>query len=159
MAFQLPKESRDYFRHLLRRSNDAARFDTFFDFYYLCLIVGLDRQAIAKDSDLESEKFVERYPSDYQNQADVIAGLLISAELCRKDIEKDNRSSIEKEILRLLDHQSSTRLSEEGMRLLNLYSAWGFKVIRERIVPPQTLEEFLALYHHDVWDSNVQSAT
>ena len=152
MPFQLPKESRDYFKHLLKRSDGGARFDTLFDQYYFCLMVGLNRKGLAADSDIEPDKFVEGYPSDYQNQADVIAGLLINAELSRKSIEKDDRSSIEQEMLRILDQNSPTRLSEEGMRLLNLYAATGFKVIREGITPPQNLEEFLVLYH-GLWPS------
>lgn len=156
MAFQLPKESRDYFKYLLKRSDGGSRFDTLFDEYYLCLMVGLDRKTLGKPDDLEADKFIERYPSDYQSQADIIAGLLISAELHRKAIEKNDRSSIEKEMLRLLDHQSPTRLSEEGLSTLNLYAGAGFRLIREEITTPQNLEEFLVLYH-DLWSRGAQA--
>jgi hypothetical protein len=150
MAFQLPKDSREYFKHLLRRSDRGACFDALFDVYYFCVMVGLDKKKLGNDSDLETDKFVEGYISDYQNQADIIAGLLINAELCRKGIEKDDRNSIEQEMLRILDHRSPTRLSEEGMRSLNQYAAAGFRFIREELVPPQNLEEFLVLYH-GIW--------
>lgn len=152
MAFQLPKESREYFKHLFKRSDGGARFDTLFDQYYFCLMVGLNRKTLGEEAGMEADKFVEGYPSDYQNQADIIAGLLINAELFRKGIEKDDRSSIEREMLRILDDHSPTRLSEEGMRLLNLYAVEGFKAIREGITPPQNLEEFLVLYHR-LWPS------
>jgi hypothetical protein len=158
MAFQLPKESREYFKLLLKRSDGGARFDTLFDLYYFCLMVGLNRKTLSADSDLEADKFIEGYPSDYQNQADVIAGLLINAELSRKGIEKDDRASIEREMLRILDQNSPTRLSEEGMGLLNLYAGTGFRVIREAITPPQNLEEFLVLYYR-LWPSEEPSAT
>jgi len=105
-------------------------------------MAGLDNETLGNEGEVEADKFIERYPTDYQNQPDFIAGLLISAEVSRKSIEKDDRSSIEKEMLRVLDHQSPTRLSEEGMRPLNLYAA-GFKTIREEILPPQRLEDFL----------------
>lgn len=156
MSFQLPKESRDYFKYLLKRSDGGACFNTLFDLYYFCLMVGLKRKNLGLESDLEGDKFVDRYISDYQNQADLIAGLLINAELTRKGIEKDDRSSIEKEMLRLLDHQSPSRLSEEAINVLNLYAAEGFKAIREEIVPPQTLEEFLVLYYR-IWASGEES--
>src|SRR4051794_20558892 len=75
-GFQAPKDSRDYFRNLLKRSDSGgARLDTLFDQYYLCLMVGLDRRVLGRDDDLESDRFIERYPTDYQSQADVIAGL------------------------------------------------------------------------------------
>lgn len=158
-GFQAPKDSRDYFRHLLKRSDGGgARLDTLFDQYYLCLMVGLDRRVLGRDDELESDRFIERYPSDYQNQADVIAGLLINAELHRKDIHKEDRSTIEREMLTLLDHQSSTRLSDEGMQLLNRYAAAGFKAIRDEILPPQSLEEFLVFYHA-LWAEQSASAS
>jgi len=155
MAFQLPKESRDYFKHVLKRSDGGARFDTLFDQYYFCLMIGLDRKALASEDDLEPDRFIERYPGDYQPQADIIAGLLINAELARKGIEKDDRASIEQEMLRILDSQSPSRLSDDGMKLLNLYAAYGFKAIREEITPPQSLEEFLVWYERLWAPSNV----
>ena len=112
------KESREYFKYLLKRSDGGACFNTHFDLYYFCLMVGLKRKNLGLSLDLEGDKFVDRYVSDYQNQADLIAGLLINAELTRKGIEKDDRSSIEKEMLRLLDHQSPSRLSEEAISVL-----------------------------------------
>jgi hypothetical protein len=146
MGFQLPKESRDYFKHVIKRSDGGARFDTLFDQYYFCLMIGLDRKVLSSEDELEPDRFIERYPGDYQPQADIIAGLLINAELARKGIEKNDRASIEQEMLRILDHQSPSRLSEEGMKLLNLYAVDGFKFIREEISPPQSLEEFLVFY-------------
>jgi len=159
MAFQLPRESRDYFKLLVKRSDGGARFDTLFDQYYFCLMIGLSKKELSAESDVESDKFVDGYPSDYQSHADVIAGLLINAELFRKGIEKNDRSSIEKEMLRLLDQNSPTRLSEEGIRLLNLYAGTGFRVIREAITPPQNLEEFLVLYHRLWPKEEANSAT
>ena len=156
MAFQLPKESREYFKFLLKRSDGGARFDTLFDLYYFCLMIGLSRKTLGAESDLEPDKFVEGYPSDFQSHADVIAGLLINAELSRKGLEKDDRSSIEQEMLHILDQNSPTRLSESGIGLLNLYAGTGFRVIREEIPIPQNLEEFLPLYHR-LWPSEEPS--
>jgi hypothetical protein len=157
MGFQLPKESREYFKHLFKRSDGGARLDILFDQYYFCLMVGLHKKTLGTEAELEGDKFIERYPTDYQDQADVIAGLLINAELYRKGIEKDDRASIEQEMLRLLDNQSASRLSEEGMRLLNLYGVAGFKEIRQEIVPPQNLEEFFVLYYR-LWSRKDESA-
>jgi hypothetical protein len=158
MGFQLPKDSREYFKQVIKRADGGARFDTLFDQYYFCLMIGLDRKVLSPEDELEPDRFIERYPGDYQPQADIVAGLLINAELERKGIEKDDRTSIEQEMLRVLDHQSPSRLSDEGMRLLNLYAAYGFKVIREEISsPPQTLEEFLVFYER-LWSQNEQGA-
>lgn len=148
MDFKLPKDCRDYFKLLFKRGDGGARFDTLFDQYYFCLMVGLDKKVLLSEHHLEPDRFIDAYPGDYQSQADVIAGLLISAELVRKGIEKDDRASIEHEMLRILDNNSATRLSEEGMKLLNQYAAYGFSTLRQEILPPQSLEEFLVMYHN-----------
>ena len=54
---------------------------------------------------------------------------------------------IEREMVRLLNPTSPTRLSEEGNTLLNLYAAEGFKLIQERMMAPAGLEEFLVAYY------------
>lgn len=158
MDFKLPKESRDYFKYLVKRGDGGARFDMLFDQYYFCLMIGLNRKTLLSDEHLEPDRFIDAYPGDYQPQADLIAGLLISAELERKGIEKDDRASIEQEMLLVLDHQSPTRLSEQGMKILNQYAAYGFSVIREQILLPQSLEEFLVLYHN-LWNPTDTLAT
>jgi hypothetical protein len=153
MDFKLPRDCRDYFKQLFKRGDGGARFDTLFDQYYFCLMVGLDRKSLLPEENLEPDRFIDAYPGDYQSQADVVAGLLISAELVRKGIERDDRGSIEQEMLRILDHKSPTRLSEDGMKLLNQYAAYGFSVLRQEILPPQSLEEFLVMYHN-LWKGN-----
>ena len=149
-GFVLPKDARDFFKHVLKRTEGGAKLDTMFDAYYLCVVAGLDRRLLGRAEDLEGDRFIEKYPTDYQAQADVLAGLLINAELERKGIDGDDRGTIEQEMLLLLDSQSPTRLSEKGMELLNLYAASGFKSIQADLVPPQSLEEFLVFYH-DYW--------
>lgn len=146
MSFIMPTGARDFFK-LIESRREAPKFDSMFDYYYLCLMIGLDSRLLAsEDSDLESAEFVKAYPADYHAQADLVAGLLIDAELDRKGINPEDRESIEQEMLRLLDLQSATRLSDEGMRLLNRYAAEGFKLLRDRVLQPQNLEDFLVAY-------------
>lgn len=150
MSFVFPKNARGYFRPVDEARSGAARFDSMFDQYYLCLMMGLDARRLGGDEDMESDKFYDTYPKEFQSQADIIAGLLIDAELDRQGIQPDDRASMEREMVRLLDPQSPVKLSEEGIRLLNRYAAAGFKVIRDQIIAPHSLEDFLIAYH-DAW--------
>lgn len=155
MSFRFPIGARSYFSQIENAPQGRARFDTMFDQFYLCLIVGLDRLKLAIEDDVEADRFIERYPSQFQPQSYIIAGLLVNAELERKAIAREDRNSIEGEMLSLLDHQSPTHLSEAALGLLNRYAAEGFKTIRERIPQPQSLEEFLVAYH-DIWQDPSQ---
>ena len=73
----------------------------------------------------------------------MIAALLIDAEIERKGILPTDKKSIEKLMLQLINHQSHTKLSSEGIDLLNLYAAGGFNRIRENIDATSELEVFL----------------
>ena len=149
MSFVLSNSAREFFK-LIERQRDGVTKFIMFDQYYCCLMVGLDLRRLADLGDLDGEVFLNTYPEDYRGQADVIAGLLIDAELNRKGILNEDKASIELEMIRLLDPRSQTRLSNDGNELLNLYAAEGFKAVRDRMFRPATLEEFLVGYH-DYW--------
>jgi hypothetical protein len=118
-----------------------------FDAYYCCLMAGLGARTVGLPEDLEADVFVNGYPDDFKGQADIIAGLLLDAELDRKGIQPEDRASIEREMVKLVDPTSPTRLNGEGNKLLNLYAAAGFALIQEKMMPPATIEEFLIAYH------------
>jgi hypothetical protein len=147
VSFVFPRGARDFFKAVDKQREGPTKF-IMFDQYYCCLMAGFDTRQLGDAEDLENEVFINAYPEDYRAQADIIAGLLIDAELDRRGIEPEDRASIEHEMIRLLDPASATRLNSEGNELLNLYAARGFKVIRERTMPPSGLAEFIVAYHN-----------
>lgn len=146
MSFIFPKGARDFFKGIDKQREGGHKF-IMFDQYYCCLLAGVESRRIGSEEDLEGEPFINAYPEDYRSQADIIAGLLIDAELDRKAIASEDKASIEQEMVRLLNPTSPTRLSEEGNRLLNLYAAEGFRLVHDRMMPPASIEEFLVAYH------------
>lgn len=147
MSFFFPKGARGYFKLIDTLPTGRPKFGLMFDKFYLCLIVGLDARELGLEDELEDDRFIEGYPNEYQNQAELIAGLLIDAEMDRRRISSEDRVSIERLMIDLLDPQSGTRLSAEGLKLLNRYAAHGFSMIRDRIAQPDTLENFLVGYY------------
>jgi hypothetical protein len=131
-------------------SRDQAERFLMFDCYYSCLLIGLDRRRQGRPDQLEPTDFTRAYPDDYKGQAELIAGLLVEAELSRQDIDPEDRESIESEMVRLLDLKSATRLSVEGDRLLNLYAAAGFEALEATIPAPDNVEDFLVAYNR-IW--------
>ncbi|RWO22201.1 hypothetical protein [Mesorhizobium sp.] len=159
MSFVLPANLRTFFgfdgaRPFARSSGPkreaAARF-LMFDAYYCCLLLGLDARRLGDETNLESDKFIDGYPDSFKGQAELIAGLLVDAELGRLEIGPDDRDDIEREMVRLLDLTSVTRLSTAGDNLLNRYAVTGFDRLRDAMLPPDNLEDFLVGYH-ELWD-------
>jgi len=162
MAFKLHSRARTWFdivdtrafaRSLDPAQREAAPRFLMFDAFYCCLLVGLDGGRQGRATDLEPTDFFRGYPESYRGQAELIAGLLVDAELRRQDILPDDKESIEAEMVRLLDLKSQTRLSPDGDELLNLYAAAGFQRMDDRMPAPNTLEDFLVGYHR-LWSAN-----
>lgn len=145
MSFRRPKPAGTFFRVLLQSGSNG--FDNEFDAYYFCVMVGLDLRTIGAEEDVGDE-FVRDYVQNFQHYSDLIAGLLIDAELERARIESSDRNSVEKKVVELLDPSSATKLSPTGHALLNRYAVSGFNALRDDFVsPPQTAEDFLITYH------------
>ncbi|ANV74209.1 hypothetical protein PDQ36_27660 [Bacillus cereus] len=144
MGFKLPKEARNYFKLIDQKDN---KFKTLFDKYYLCLMVGLCNEKLGKQDEYESADFVEGYPQVYADKAPLITGLLINAEMERQGINSEHRPSVEGLILQLIDNDSTIKLSEKGLELLNSYAAGGMNIIRDSIPKTSELETFLVHYH------------
>lgn len=160
MSFVLHNRLRSWFgiRDGRAFASNAAQRDSsvrflMFDAFYCCLMVGLDGRRYGRADQLESTAFINGYPEDFRGQAELIAGLLVDAELERQAILPNDKKSIEQEMVRLLDLKSATRLSAKGDNLLNLYAAAGFEKLDELLVPPDNVEDFMVAYH-DLWSSN-----
>ncbi|MDP2450747.1 MAG: hypothetical protein Q8M93_04740 [Polaromonas sp.] len=151
MSFHFPKEGRIFFKALIgARETGAARF-LMFDAYYACLMIGLDARKLGQEDEIEGEPFLPGYPDVFQSQSDIIAGLLIDAELDRKAIDATDRSSVEDAMIKLLNPGSPTRLSTAGDKLLDLYAGYGLRLLQDKMLPPSNVDEFLVAYRV-FWD-------
>ena len=110
-------------------------------------MLGLHDGKLGDTGRLESDSFYSNYPDSYKGQAELIAGLLVDAELRRLKIGPDDREDIEQQMVHLLDLSSLTRLSVVGDGLLNQYAVSGFDRLRDGMMPPDNLEDFLVAYH------------
>lgn len=137
--FYLPKAAEAFFKEI-----DQAQLK--FDQYYVCFLMGVLRGKLGSPNDLAENYFQDSYPAAYRAKRGVIAGLLIEAEIRRLDIQPGDRTRVQQLILRLTS-TNDTFLSDEGASQMNLYAAGGMSIIRERIIPPQNLTDFLLFYH------------
>lgn len=149
MAFILSKNGREYYKQINNRKDGGKTFDYMFDIYYFGLLVGFTIGRLGKDSDLENEEFIKNYPGNYENISNIISGLLINAEMKRRDIQKEDRNSIERLIVELIS-KKTLGLSDEGIKLLNLYSAGGMNFIKDNIPLTDKLETFIVNVYKEI---------
>lgn len=146
MNFTLPAKARPFFRTVTERTPRYLMFDS----WYLCALVGLRERTLGPRDELEDTYFIDAYPEDFRAQADFIAGLLIDAELDRKGIDVEEKASVEREMVLLLDPGRTTGLSEPGVELLNRYAVAGFARLQESMLPPANVDDLLVKYA-DLW--------
>jgi hypothetical protein len=142
----MPKGSREYFDTVNSRSDSGIKFKTMFDFYYLCLILGLDNAKLGKKESIESGDFLDYFPDQYSDKGKLIIGMFIEAEMRRRDILYDDRKRVESLMVELIDEHSVTNLQPEAMERLNQYAAKGMELIKENIAKTSELETFFIQY-------------
>jgi hypothetical protein len=147
MGFILSDKALEYYKAVNNRKDQGPKFTIMFDIYYLVLMMGLNNRKLGSPDQIKNSPFIDYYPEVYRDKAELIAGLLIDAEMVRKGIRPDDRKSVEKLMLQLIDHMSITKLSQKGIELLNLYGAGGTNFIHDNISITQELELFLVNYY------------
>lgn len=147
MAFRLTGKCRAFFEHIYdKEGKNRRKLRLLFDEYYLCLMVGLASEMYDENPELEASEITDRYPEEYRQSRDFIAGLLIATERKRQGIPENDSKALERLMTRYLDPESRTRLSQEGEHRLNQYAARGIDILMDVMGTPYELEEFLIAY-------------
>jgi len=143
--FRLRDDSKQWFKNITKTGSEELGLSLDFDGYYFCVILGLatGRRSNPSDQSGRVTDMVERFPEPYRPQQRIIAGLLIWAELSRRGIAVTEKEAVQSVVVELLDAQSLTGLSNEGMSLLDRYASGGFDALTERFEQkPYRLEQF-----------------
>ena len=141
MPFRLRTETRRWFTDI----RDVFPVD--FDMYYLCLMAGLATRKKADVTGNEATDLVDYFPGDYRGRGSVIISLFLSRELQKMGISLAERHVLHQAIRRLIDPQSPSRLSDDGLREMNRYANAGFEVLTEWFEDrPRAIETFLPMY-------------
>lgn len=149
MGFKLPKGCREYFSGIVDKGKaDERKLSTWFDAYYLCLMVGFAQAKVDKDIKMESGDFHFDFPLDYQESKEYIIGSLIASEVRLRNIDITNSEELESHIKLLVGTKTKTNLTDVGEDLMNQYATYGYQFMREKLtdMPPVRLEEFYEEY-------------
>ena len=93
------------------------------------------------------DPFVTYWINKYESVSRLLISQLIVAEVEKNGISLTDKKEVQKESERLLQNADNTKLSKEGMRLMNAYAAGGFHEIRSQFATkPYTMHVFLRKY-------------
>ena len=147
MPFYLPRKSKPFFSQIFDSKNrTGTKLRLYFDEYYFCLMVGLAAGKYEEDAELENSEITDRYPGEYIDSREYIAGLLFATERSRRGIPESDGAGLEKLMTEFIDSTSKTYLNAKGENRLNQYAARGMEIILDVMNRPVRLDEFLAEY-------------
>ena len=128
------------------RGNNKNKFETQFDVYYCCAMIGMAAVEI-DESTADLSQLVENYPKTYIDCKAQIAGLLVATEMERQGFDVQN-PKLEEMMLRYLS-DNETMLSDEGIKTLNAYALRGYQLIHDFPLEqkPTSREEFLEAFN------------
>ncbi|MGD2183296.1 hypothetical protein [Lusitaniella coriacea] len=142
MGFQLRKDARRWFRDI------EKHYPTLFDLYYFCLVAGFaSGQRNIDISNDEIDDFIEYFPGEFRSRGKLLVGTLIDTELRHLAINVEDRDEVYREVKKIVDPNSPSYLSSEGMKRMNAYAHGGFDVLCEHFSDrPRSIETFIRKY-------------
>lgn len=141
--FRLLHDAERWFRYI------RPSFDYDFDVYYFCLIAGLTDGYLRSDiPSSQTKDLVDNFPGKYREKGRLIIGFFLSRHLKKMGVSFDERDALNATINPLINPDSPSRLSDEGIRYFNHYSYGGFEVLTNHFLEePRNAEVFLPEYH------------
>jgi len=147
MSFRLSDNARKYFDEI-ENSSSTGQFNSMWDKYYFAAMIGIKaRDRVSTDDEPSVEPFVDSVIEDFRDQKFEIYAALISAEVERQYIPKDEEDEIRDLMLSILDSNDPTQLSDHGKQLLNCYAERGYKILQSSGPKPTEFDQFLRRYH------------
>ncbi|MGB3237839.1 MAG: hypothetical protein WBB29_06065 [Geitlerinemataceae cyanobacterium] len=142
MDFQIRKDTRRWFKDI------EKHYPILFDLYYLCLVAGFTSGRRKTDiPNDEVDSFIGYFPGEFRSRGRLLVGALIDAELRRLAINLEDRDEIYREVKKIVDPNSPSDLSSEGMTRMNAYAHGGFDVLCEHFNErPRSIETFIRKY-------------
>ena len=140
MPFSLREDAEKWFSELDGKEPTKTKFDL----YYFCLIAGLSSGRKSDARSLGAREIVGYFLPDYQPAQLLLIGLLVVAEAQKGGIDLSEKDAVRGVFRDLIDPDSHTKLTDEGMRCMNAYASGGYDFLAEsRDSKPASPEEFL----------------
>ncbi len=134
--------------NLINSQNSFSPFSDKLDLFYICLLVGLKNEIKDQISNYETSDITDKWTINLKNSkaSDFIIGLYLN-----KLTNKNNQDKIQisSQLNAVLDHNTDTKLSENGLKGLHEYAFGGYNKILEKLegTTPSTLVKFFDTLH------------
>ena len=131
MSFLIHPGANEYFKPFKGKDNMSPLFKDMFDLYYYSFLIGIS--ANKRNTELEGAyEIVRDWPSSYSASKLPIINLLIIGYMKENNYDVDNQTFADRVLKSLIDHNSNSNLSSEGILRMNQFAYYGFEVLQEK---------------------------
>lgn len=139
--FKLPKVASVYLDSLNTSSPLEIRENTKLNFYWLCAQLGI---AYDERKNNEGNDLTDKFTTDLDDHSSMIKGLLLAAIWRYREVKKDD---VQESFAKLLSADNNTKISSDGIDILDKFAAGGFNMIEEKIPSKNGWNYFMMKYH------------
>jgi|SRR6185369_10126909 len=141
MPFRLREDARTWFKPL-REQRGGFAMD--FDSYYFCFIAGIATKQKKEIPQADTAELVDHFPDKYRDRARHMVSLFLARELEILGVSISEKKTVHAQISKLIQPDSTSHLSADGMHEFNRYADGGFEAVATWFEDrPRRLETFL----------------
>lgn len=150
MPFRIRRDAKNWFKHIDKDSKEKG-FATDFDILYICFIAGITEMRKKETRLEETNELVDYFPDKYQQRGKLIISLFLSAELKSMGVALNERKLVHTVVSRFIKPDSSSNLTDEGMKEFSKYVYGGYDVLLDWFdEQPRTLDYFLRSFKNQL---------
>ena len=139
--FKLPKSANTYWNKLNDNSSSNIEDNVKLNFYWLCAQLGI---AYDKRVALDGVELVDKFTTKLDPHSSMVRGLFLAAVWRYRKIKKKD---IQDQFTKLLAADNYTKISNDGLELMDNFAGGGFQLIEERISSKNGWNYFMLKYH------------
>ena len=140
--FKIPINANSYWNKLNDNSPLDVQDSVRLNFYWLCAQLGI---AYDKRKELDGTEMVDKFTKDLDPHSSMIKGLMLAGVWRYRQTKKNE---VQEQLIKLLSADNFTKISNEGIDLLDNFAAGGYLMIEENIPSKNGWSYFMKKYHN-----------
>lgn len=125
--------NKDFFKNIKKDVDNSSPIQFDMDTFMLCLILGLKENKKENVGNYKLDQtFSSNYIESYKKVKPVITALLLSKILSEKNIDKNEKDEIKKNLQEFLNTNDSTFLSNKSFEVMYSYYLGGFNILLKK---------------------------
>jgi hypothetical protein len=139
--FKLPNIANTYWNKLNDNSSNDSKDSVKLNFYWLCAQLGI---VYDKRKELDGVETTDKFTAKLDPHSSMIRGLILAGIWRYREVKKND---VQDQLIKLLSADNFTKISSDGIDILDNFAAGGFQMIEKNIPSKHGWNYFMMKYH------------